>query len=323
MAYISTKTFSWSVLQSLQSEQEFSWYVGDGPLYWYRVTWKEPQENCGGPQASKSEMWHVMATSTEHLCIRLKETCGRNANKYLKKIEYYDRPVLCCDVDNYNALEIPITDEYIDVPDFCNCDCLSLCDPCDCDIFCGSFELVDKSMKIEKNFSFTMDLDKDLDKKPKIYKSTENEIITKCNCSLPAAIMLHNNIFNLNLLKDFLTRNKLTLSDKVNLLYNKSSDSWANVIHLQGHEDRWQIRSELLCDKLWKFNMQISNKDKKSNISVSMLDNEAFRTKGLHFDYNFKNKHVDVKHPSLLQSKTVNDEIGIFENFILKIKLER
>lgn len=158
-----TLMFDFNVEEYIQCSKTFEWYVGEGPLYWYRIYWKKPicapnnctpsitncsitatdcdctppPPSCVSPNEnpctpSSLEIWHMMATSVAHLCARLNtECCNRQLDKVFWKVQRYGRPALCCDVDDHIKNNIPMTDEYIDV-DFCECECVNWVDPCDC-----------------------------------------------------------------------------------------------------------------------------------------------------------------------------------------------
>jgi hypothetical protein len=160
-----TRRFKWNVENFIHKKMEFSYYVGEGPLYWYRIDWYpspcppnpcieigptieyiapncpyEIIENClilppcpcdiscvpGTCISQTVEVWHMLATSVIHLCERInQECCHRKPPGYMRRVRQYMRPALCCDVEKRG----PGTDEYVDV-NFLKCECGNLVDPC-------------------------------------------------------------------------------------------------------------------------------------------------------------------------------------------------
>lgn len=84
-----------------------------------------------------------------------------------------------------------------------------------------------------------------------------------CGCDpMPLTLRLFSNIGSTNILKEFLIRNKLTLSKQQNLIYNKFDNTWRSMVHLQGIgqdiDKKWTIVFEWGCTdevghiSLWK-----------------------------------------------------------------------
>jgi len=156
-----SRSFAFNVEEYISTSKTFEWFVGEGPLFWWRIEWKPinvncPPNTCSGtsvPEISvcsitptdcdcsppsfsgeqrNCEIWHMLATSINDLCARInKECCGRKPPGVFSKVYKYDRPALCCDVNKYLASGIPIKDKYVEV-DFCVCECVNWVDPCDC-----------------------------------------------------------------------------------------------------------------------------------------------------------------------------------------------
>jgi hypothetical protein len=161
-----TRQFSWNVENVVHKKMSFSYYVGEGPLYWYRIDWYpsrcppnpcleiEPTieyiapncpyeiiENCiilppacdcfipcepGECISQTVEIWHMLATSVTHLCERINQECCHR-----KPPGYMRR------VRQYMRPALccdvekrgPGNDDYVDV-DFLKCECGNLVDPC-------------------------------------------------------------------------------------------------------------------------------------------------------------------------------------------------
>lgn len=84
-----------------------------------------------------------------------------------------------------------------------------------------------------------------------------------CGCDpMPLTLKFFSNINSTNILKEFLIRNKLTLSKQQNLIYNKFDNTWRSMVHLQGIgqdvDKKWTIVFEWGCTdevghiSLWK-----------------------------------------------------------------------
>ena len=161
-----TRRFKWNVENVVSKKVKFSYYVGEGPLYWYRIDWYDSHcppnpcveiaptisyiapncpyeiiENCiilppicpctppctpGECISVTHEVWHMLATSVIHLCERINQECCHR-----KPPGYMRR------VRQYMRPALccdvekrgPGTDEYVDV-DFLKCECGNLVDPC-------------------------------------------------------------------------------------------------------------------------------------------------------------------------------------------------
>ena len=160
-----TRRFNWNVENLIHKTMSFTYYVGEGPLYWYRIDWypsicppnpciemgptiQHINPNCpyeiieeciilppcngctlscipGSCISQTVEVWHMLATSVIHLCERINQECC-----YRKPPGYMRR------VRQYmrpalccDVAKIGAIDEYVDV-DFLKCECGNLIDPC-------------------------------------------------------------------------------------------------------------------------------------------------------------------------------------------------
>ena len=126
-----SKIFEWNVEDTLELTQDFEWNAGEGPLFWWRVEFRPgacppnvcsesisdctfmgpaslpccdvecPPDNC---ISTDTEIWNVLATSAEHVCERLTlENCNRKPKGFIKRLQRYQRPALCCDVKKFEA----------------------------------------------------------------------------------------------------------------------------------------------------------------------------------------------------------------------------
>ena len=162
-----TRRFAWNIENSVTNTMNFQYEVGEGPLYWFRIDWRmstcppnscisttpsiintapncpyEIIDNCtispptcyappdpNSCHTPMTEVWHMLATSVEHLCERInQECCHRKPPGFMHRVQQYMRPALCCDLDTHSAV-----DEYVDV-NFLKCECGNLVDPSIADI---------------------------------------------------------------------------------------------------------------------------------------------------------------------------------------------
>lgn len=278
-----------------------------------------PDENC---MVGNLEIWHVLATSLADLCHRLNtEACNPPpVGKVFRKIQKFDRPALCCDAANSDAAGV-----YEDV-DYCEaCECISYIDPCDpvcagrlqsgaCDTDTTASLITPQSMfgfseiSVPTKSGFSM---ADI----KIMTPEVDSIVTNCGI-LSSNLKLKHNLNKASILKEFISRNKLNLEEEVVLAYIKASDSWQKVIHLNGHNEKWTIVFSWLCfGDGWKSDMnvtrQIDTKKQITKISTTFAQGKMARF-GVDFDYNTSTNKVTIKQPMMVKSKTMHDEIGLF-----------
>ena len=356
------KDFSWNIENYIQCSKTFEWRVGEGPLFWYRIEWKEPlcppgdcnptisecsftptPINCDCTPVVSSEeiyeIWHMLATSVNDLCRRLnRECCNRflSKKKVIKSVWQYDRPALCCDVEKYIASNISITDTYTAI-DFCVCECVSWVDPCDCGTInqpcdddvpyapCGSdsISIITQGMfgipqiKIPTRPGFNVN---DI----QIMKPQLDFIITKCGI-FPSSLKLKHNLAQVSVLKEFILRNKLKLSEEFELVYSKDNDSWQKVIHLNGHDEKWTIVFTWSCsdDIILDVNVNKQFVSKKQNTKIRFYFNsydvlDGKKLTKIDFNYNTKTDKIMVGQSVDVKSKTIYDEIGLFRGDWLK-----
>jgi hypothetical protein len=170
--FTETRSFKWNVSGYVRDNNGFpptlscSYYVGEGPLYWFRIEWHfrscppnpckettpmisyimpncpyEIIENCivmqpsvcpkdpccCAPCCQKVEIWHMLATSVTHLCERINQEC---CNPKPSPSYFITR------VQQYSrpalccdVQALGASDGYTDV-DFIKCECGNLIDPC-------------------------------------------------------------------------------------------------------------------------------------------------------------------------------------------------
>lgn len=112
------KTFQWNVQNSLSLFKEFAWQVGDGIYYWYRVESEELPGSCYGlcSKTCFNEVLTVMATSVKGLARQLR---AQRYNKPIGKVHKWTRPVLECDIKNFEAAGIDINCPSFIPVDYC------------------------------------------------------------------------------------------------------------------------------------------------------------------------------------------------------------
>ncbi len=332
-----TKTFRWNVEDDLNLEKTFSWKVGEGPLFWFRVEWKDPicppracepsitecsvtetECDCSVTEAPSSTklIWHVLATSVSHLCERLNtEPCLRvPEGMVFKTVEQYGTPALCCDIAAYKTADIFMDDGFVDV-DFCECECVSWVDPCDCD------DIHTPCDASTPSFSFAM-MPQPMSKPGfKLENLAVTKPITKSievnGIKLPSVIKMKHNLNRIEALSK--------LPDFITLTYNESSDAWQNTIHLNRSDEKWTVyadwqRVKSVKTNDWKFNLYVSRI--KHNSTDNTRLRIEFATYGLtegdkpfdiSFTMNTKNNSVAVINSVVVKSQKLYDGINLFE----------
>jgi hypothetical protein len=124
---------------------------------------------------------------------------------------------------------------------------------------------------------------------------------------------------NLSDLTDFFKSNKIKFNN-IDLFYNKESNSW----HGSRSFKEWKFSVEWIpqdSTKNYKLNVSIDKGGKKSKLSL-IVKNDAFFDKGnfeIKCDYNYSSGTLDK---SVLQSKSIKDDLGLFKKNNLKITLK-
>jgi hypothetical protein len=360
-------TFEFHVEEYIQCSKTFEWFVGDGPLYWYRIEWKNPKcppRSCD-PEATTcsvtpttctecnqaqdtctcgtGEVWHVLATSMQHLCVRLNTECCMRPpkGKVFKKVQKYDRPALCCDVDRFIEEQKEMTDQYIDV-NFCECGCVSWVDPCDCgDIYvpcdedvpaapCLSVSSQESTLSTIMLFGLPQMAAAShpgfAAESIKVMEPKLGVVPTKCECDLPSTLVLKHNLQQTAVLKEFLGRYKQNLGDVFELGYSKHNDCWQKIVHLAGGEEKWRVLTEWSCvaDVIpgkfgWKLNILVTKekggKSQKTKIVLQFAPEfDKRKSFGVNFSLNTKSQTaLSNRQPVLLRSRLIQDEIGLFK----------
>lgn len=355
----------------------FQYYVGEGPLYWYRIDWYP--SNCPAPSCASIsptisyiepncpyeiidnciimepecpcdisctpgecftntvEVWHMLATSVEHLCERInQECCGRKPPGFMRYVKQYMRPALCCDVE----VNGPGTDEYLDV-DFVKCECGNLIDPCIARVIypcyinrCGingpAFEGPDP-VPVE-TIKFTSDIlghspvmlmeDMDLG----VIQPIELEPpkpIKKFGPTTPEIIHCTHNLGEANLFSDYLKRTKEQFSN-IDLFYNSEYKTWQGTKTFKD----WKFILEWIpsqqsekAGNIYNLNLFVTNKNLKSKLFLVVRTDSFLNDKSnFEIDVDFNLRAGNIKK-SVLQSKLMHDDIGIFKNSFNELKI--
>lgn len=247
------RSFEWNIQSTISIIQDFEWNSGEGPLYWWRLDFLPklcPPTSCTpgisdctftGPLddpccdvscciSRTREVMHVLATSVDHVCERLNESCNWKPTGYIKKIQRFNRPALCCDVDKMIADGQTIEDTYTEYDFISNCNCASWIDPCD-----NQVTYPCQSDTVPMSFASFRSL-----------KELKN---------LPDELTLRHNL-DIGIPKEAL------------LKYNKDSNKWIDNFHIEDKLFRWNVvfdcSAEGYEDFSWKVGTYIS-KIKKAN----------------------------------------------------------
>lgn len=384
-----TRNFSWNVEAFVEKTMEFQYYVGEGPLYWYRIDWYPsicPPNPCadfsptieyiapncpyeiidhciilppdciceipcvpGSCISMSIEIWHMLATSVIHLCERInQECCHRKPPGYMRRVRKYLRPALCCDVDKICGVECP--DVYEDV-NFVICECGNLVDPCvaviiypcyvnRCAIhgpaFAGGPEPPISIIKMAPDLLGHMPvpiMQESVSAMPMAVQMVPPKeakpvakIVHKFGSTIPQLIHCNHNLSEVGILKDFLKSNKINFSS-IELFYNKEYNAWHGVKSFK----EWKIIIEWSPLQTsenekngYKLNISIDKDKKKTKISLSVKVDGFNNDKGnFEIDCNFNpsNGVLNSKR-SVLQSKIIKDDIGLFKNGNLRLVLK-
>jgi hypothetical protein len=344
---------------------KFPYYVGEGPLYWYKIDWYPSvcpmpsctsiapaieylQPNCpyeiiqnciimppecpcepsctpGECVTRTVEVWHMLATSVEHLCERInQECCSRKPPGFMRSVKQYMRPALCCDVE----VNGPGTDNYEDV-DFIKCECGNLVDPCikriiypchinRCGINGPAFEGPDP-IPVE-TINFTTDLlghnpvmfatSFDLGIMQPIELESPKKPAHRFGPTVPDIIHCSHNLGECNLFKDFLKRSKIQFNE-IDLYYNNEYKTWQGTKNFK----EWKFILEWIPSQAsYNFNVFVENKNLKSKLFLIVKADGFLNDKNnFEIDLNFNTKNGKLKK-QVLQSKIMHDDIGVFKN---------
>jgi hypothetical protein len=341
-----TREFQWNLTGSLDATKTFEWYVGEGPLHWYRVEFTpgycpsnqcvsgistcifsgkdwdccitpscDPVTNC---ISTTLELWHVLATSVEHLCERLKEDCcNRKPGGFIRRVQKYMRPALCCDVEKSLRDGNQITDEYMDV-DFLICDCAPFIDPCDQIIaFPCSTDLCAPSVS-QSVSSFAVNKVNLISgykvENFNVLKPSKKLVSTRFGASFPSILSLNHNLNKTDILGEFLEKAKKPLN--INLTHVKSDDSWQGTSQIAS----WKVVSKLFCidgkTNDWQFNMIISKDNKFTRLNVFFTTESIYNMENkfkILFNYNTENNSVSSASNVCVKSKVLEDGLGLFK----------
>jgi len=370
-----SRDFIWNVETLVSKTMRFTYYVGEGPLYWFRIEWAamdpscivypcqeiaptisyiapncpyEIIENCiimgptcgceisctpGTCNKTTTEIWHMLATSVTHLCERINQECcnTKPTSGRMKSVKQYMRPALCCDVGGGG-------DKYVDV-NFLKCECGNLVHPCVGTIIypchvnrCGIFGPAYSGgpvppineIKLAPDILGHMPMSimtQIVSTKPEMQlvppKEIQPRVVNKYGTSIPELIHCNHNLSNV--LSDFFKSHKIKF-DNMDLFYNKESNSWYGSRSFK----EWKFSIEWIpqnSTKNYKLNISIDKGGKKSKLSLT-VKNDAFFNKGnfeIICNYNYSNGNLDK---SVLQSKLIKDDLGLFKNNSLKITLK-
>jgi len=222
---------------------------------------------------------------------------------------------------------IPITDQYIEV-DFCECECVSWVDPCDCGWFVTPCQddvpfqpCTPPSVLAQLSTGILYGLPKiEVNTKPgfnmndiAIMKPQVDSVATKFGV-IPSTLKLGHNLAKASVLKEFLSRNKLKLNEEMDLVYSKTSNSWQKVVHLNGHDEKWTLVFSLAVSDLWKFDVHIVKEagGRKYNTRVMAGYVPKGTFDGINVNYNTNANKMSLKQNGMIKNQTMKDEIGLF-----------
>lgn len=334
-----TLSFQWNVEGFATNLISFTYYIGEGPLYWYRIEWTpgpctniavdippeiiyergypscpteiedicETLPPCYCPPCQPGqcvdttvEIWHMLATSVTHLCYRINnECCNRKPSGQMSRVQQYLRPALCCDVVNANWAGFPSSiDGWVDVDFIDVCECGNLVNTCLAQVVypahinnCGIGGPVYSGPPLPNPpagglGTFTSFAPEIPIKQLAINKVGKVSEVVSCD-------------FN---------------NTCVNLYYDKQRKLWHGTQHLKDSRIVFELE---LTNSGYKFGFNAEKQNKKTKIFIVVKGVEF--NKQLDIDFNTKSGTINK---GTLQSKIVNDGIGMFRMSDLKIKLK-
>lgn len=171
----------------------------------------------------------------------------------------------------------------------------------------------------------------------------ENGLVVNYDCgcgSIPVKLYLNNNITNSSILKTYLKRNNLTLSNDIDLTYNDVGKSWRYNAYLNSvnNSEKWMVVYEWSCSELdslnvWNLSISISRKlngiKKITNLSFLFDQTDPCNNEKIDFNFNFNTNTKNIVSPIGLNilKYIIKDDIGLFKDkewlntSLLKIKL--
>jgi hypothetical protein len=360
--------FQWNVEAKVAKTMSFSYFLGEGPLYWFRIDW-HPSDcsttcvsttpvisttNCqydinqsclilpptcsctpscipGTCISTTTEVWHMMATSVEHLCERINTECCQSKPKgYIRRVRQYMRPALCCDVDKNKG-----KDEYKDV-NFINCECGNLVDPCiariiyPCDINqCGIHGAIATSptpsaanltLNILGHMPTVLSMGVSampisaLTIVPPKEKIKVEDYVSRTGVSIP---------FNINCINNMeLDKAKV---GPINLYYNKTFKSWtgSKIVNDWKVNMEWMLveQGEVGYKLNLLFDKKLGNKSLKSRMNFIFKNKLVNSKNDFEINLELNNKYSVINSDTVLLSKIVNDDIGVFGKLGKNLKL--
>jgi len=285
-----------------------------------------PSCTPGSCTTIKHEVWHMLATSVTHLCERInQECCNRVPKGFIRRVQQYMRPALCCDVKKLGA-----KDEYQDV-NFINCECGNLVDPCiamvvypcyvnRCGINGPAFTGGD--LPPISTIKFAPDL---LDFSPIAFSSEvsampmaieaippskETEPVTKIfnrfGPAIPELLHCKHNLTETNVLGEYLK------SNEIDLFHDR--DVWRGSKIIKD----WKIAVEWRpSEEGYKFNLSVDRtlkgKTLRTKAAFAVKDQISLDHKGNYVLNCSINISTGTLIKGLLQSKLINDDIGLFK----------
>ncbi len=360
-----TRRFKWNVEATVTTTMDFEYYIGEGPLYWFRIEWHQrncPQQPCADmtPYISntavncpyeiidnciilppecpcppcvpceKVEIWHMLATSVNHLCERINQECCNakpQSSYYITRVQQYLKPALCCDVDRIGG-----SDEYADVS-FINCECGNLVDPCLAKVIypcyvnrCGingpafdggpqpPISIIKLAPDLLSHLPEAIESEVIAPIPPLVTKTAAAMKINKFGPTIHESIVCQTNLGEVGNFGDYLKRNRLTC-DALNLYYKNSLNVWHGSKTLKD----WKLSVEWspLEKRGYKLNISLDNNNKSTKFNFIVKSENLVNNKGqldINIDYVPTTDKIAVKNGTL-QSKVIKDDLGLLSKW--------
>jgi hypothetical protein len=167
------------------------------------------------------------------------------------------------------------------------------------------------------------------------------ETVSRCNCrTLPLLLQFKHNMVQTGKFAQFLSRNNFVMPTIIDMMYNKTNDSWQSNLHYHGlsisdigFNELWNLVFEMKCTDIaggesiatsfWKFSMTVkqkrlsTSKESESKLIVGFLpDNicNEFKDMNLTMTVDTQADFVTVVPDSTVYEFILYDNIGLFKN---------
>jgi hypothetical protein len=129
-----------------------------------------------------------------------------------------------------------------------------------------------------------------------------------------------------NILREFLSRNHISLPKSFEILYRENTNTWQRSFHYDTSSENWLIVFEWSCcddydpgNYSWKYHLHVRKQRgaviQNTRVMINfashgMLDKDEMFS--VSFNVNASTKRVTSRQPIIVKYKIMTDEIGLF-----------